>query len=55
MEDEKIFSGYCRRIDRSRMVTVELLDGRVDHVDCGFADCVYRPSCPIASEIEKLQ
>ena len=55
MEDEKILSGYCRQIDRSRMVTVELTDGTIDHVDCCYGSCVYQPNCPIAKEIDGLQ
>ena len=54
MEDEKIISGYCRAIDRSRMVTVELTDGEIDCVDCGYGSCVYQPNCPIAREIDEL-
>lgn len=54
MEDEKIFSGYCRTLDQSRMVTVELTDGRIDDVDCLYPDCVYAPNCPIAKKIDEL-
>ena len=55
MEDEKFLSGYCRQIDQSRTVTVELTDGRVENVDCCYDGCIYRPNCPIAAEIDKLR
>ena len=54
MEDEKFFSGYCRQIDRSRTVTVELTDGKADSIDCCYPDCIHRANCPIAAEIDKL-
>ena len=55
MEDEKFLSGYCRQIDGSRTVTVELEDGAINHVDCGYEACVYRQSCPIAKQIAELK
>ena len=54
MEDEKFLSGYCRVLDCSRTVTVELTDGKIDNVDCCYGSCVYQGSCPIAAEIEKI-
>ena len=54
MCDEKFFSGYCRQVDGSRTVTVELEDGAIDCVDCCYPECVYSPNCPIAREIDKL-
>ena len=54
MEDEKILTGYCRCADRSRMVTVELLDGRMAAVDCGYGNCPYEPGCQIAVKIKEL-
>ena len=54
MEEEKFISGYCRQIDRSRMVTVELSDGAIDNCDCCYGDCVYQQGCPIAKEIAEL-
>ena len=55
MEDEKFLSGYCRRIDGSRTVTVELEKGVISHMDCGYESCVYRLSCPIAKQIDELK
>ena len=54
MEDEKMISGYCRQIDQSRIVTVELEDGKMRDVDCLYEGCIYRPNCPIAREIESI-
>ena len=55
MEDDKFLSGYCRRIDGSRTVTVELENSIISHVDCGYEACVYRQNCPIAKQIDALQ
>jgi hypothetical protein len=54
MDEEKFLSGYCRCMDCSRTVTAELVDGKLDNVDCGYGSCVYQGSCPIAAEIEKI-
>ena len=54
MEKENFFSGYCRVIDQSRMVTVETDDGVLTEVDCCFQNCVYTPNCPIAKAINQL-
>lgn len=54
MEDEKFISGYCRQTDCSRMVTLELTDGRIDEVDCSYGSCVYQPNCSIAQQIDEL-
>ena len=55
MEDEKFFSGYCRCLDCSRTVAVELTEGRIDSVDCSYGNCPHQQSCPIAKEIDELQ
>ena len=54
MEKESFLSGYCRMIDQSRMVTVEIDNGALLEVDCCFETCVHTPSCPIAKAIRKL-
>ena len=54
METEEIISGYCRQLDCSRMVTVELTDDRIDDVDCCYGSCIYQPNCQIAKRIEEL-
>ena len=54
MEKEYFFSGYCRTLDKSRMVAVETEDGKVTDVDCCFENCIHTPNCTIAEEIRKL-
>jgi len=54
MEQERFFSGYCRTIDKSRMVTVETEDGQLLEVDCCFETCIHAPNCTIAAEIRQL-
>ena len=54
MEDEKILSGYCRCLDSSRIVTVELEDGEITDIGCGYECCPHKQNCPIAKEIESL-
>lgn len=53
MEQEFFFSGYCRQLDQSRMVTLVTEDGTLTEVDCGFGSCIYEPSCPIAAQIHE--
>ena len=53
MEDEKFLSGYCRQIDQSRMVVVEVFDGEPD-ISCGYCHCTYAPNCTIAQQIQEL-
>ena len=56
MEEELFLTGYCRQLDQSRMVTVELEDGAVIECDCCFGSCIYQPNCTIARQIqEKIQ
>ena len=54
MNDEYIFSGYCRTQDQSRMVTVEMENGE-RYVDCCYGNCPYEQSCTIARAIEELK
>ena len=53
MEKEIFLSGYCRQIDQSRKVLVEIYDGEMD-VGCSYDSCPYAPNCTIAQSIEKL-
>jgi len=55
MEEEKIFSGYCRQLDGSRMVEVILERGCITEVDCCYGSCLYEASCPIASQIKEME
>ena len=55
MEDEIILTGYCRALDRSRMVTLELEDGKY-FADCSYGNCPYEPNCTVARAIsDKLK
>ena len=55
MEQELFFTGYCRRIDRSRMVCAVLEDGQLAECDCCFGSCLYEPECPIAAQLRQAQ
>ena len=44
MEQEKTISGYCRYLDQSRIVLVELTDGEVTDVDCCYGSCPISPA-----------
>ena len=52
MEKEAFFSGYCRSIDDSRMVSVFVEDGELSEVDCCYETCVHTPNCIIAQQIQ---
>ena len=54
MEQERFFSGYCRTIDKSRMVAVVTENGNLTEVDCCFETCIHAPNCTIAEEIRQL-
>ena len=51
MEEERIFTGYCRQLDQSRMVTIEVEDGKLTECDCCFGSCVYESNCTVAQQI----
>ena len=54
MEQEFIFSGYCRAIDQSRIVTAEVEDNTL-WADCCYPDCSYIQSCQIAEQLNRLK
>lgn len=55
MDDELVLTGYCRAIDRSRMVVAEVENGCV-YADCDYPGCAHASVCPIAAAIrEKLE
>lgn len=54
METEHFFSGYCRQLDQSRMVTVVTENGEITECDCCYGSCVYEPNCPIAEQIRAV-
>lgn len=51
MEQELFFTGYCRRIDQSRMVCAVLTADALEECDCYYGNCVYQPECPVAKQI----
>ena len=53
---EYFLSGYCRCLDQSRRVLLEV-DGKDDYeVDCNFGNCPYEAECQLAAAIrEKLE
>ena len=46
---EEFITGYCRCLDKSRIVLVE--DGEVD---CEFANCPHAPVCDIGKRIREI-
>lgn len=54
MEKESFFSGYCRTIDQSRMVSVVTENSELVEVDCSFETCIHAPNCIIAKQIQEL-
>lgn len=50
---EKFISGYCRALDKSRMVAVEIEDGEIS-IDCAYENCPHRPVCQIGKQISEL-
>ena len=54
MEQEAFFSGYCRSIDNSRMVTVEAEDKKLLDVSCDYPNCAYAPNCSVAKKIDEF-
>ena len=50
MEEEYFLSGYCKALDSSRIVTVEVENSDFQ-ADCAFPDCPYAPNCEIAKKI----
>lgn len=54
MEREVFLSGYCRTIDDSRMVAVEVDGTSLLDVDCCYSSCVHLSNCPVAEKIRQL-
>ncbi len=54
MEREAFFSGYCRRIDESRMVTAEAEERTLTSIDCDYETCPHANSCTIAQKITQF-
>ena len=54
MEREEFVTGYCRSLDRSRMVAAVLEDGALTEVDCAYGRCPHEPNCQIAQKLQEL-
>ena len=54
MEKELFLSGYCRAMDQSRLVEVEISNDQI-HADCAYPDCPHGPNCQIAQKIRDAQ
>lgn len=50
---EAFITGYCRALDKGRVVTVENEDGLLA-MDCAYKNCPHQGSCPIAKQITEL-
>lgn len=50
---ETFFTGYCRCLDKSRIVTVDDEDGPVS-IDCSYDQCPYRSNCEVGKSITAL-
>ncbi len=48
MEEELFFTGYCRRLDGSRTVTLVTENGILTEVDCRYGSCIYESGCTVA-------
>ena len=55
METEYFFSGYCRTLDQSRMVSAEFSGNTLLEVDCSYESCPYTDRCTIADQIKKQE
>lgn len=51
METEAFFSGYCRTLDGSRVVTAVIDGGKLTEVDCDYKTCLYAAHCQIGRAI----
>lgn len=58
MEQEYIFSGFCRTFNQGQTVTCEFMEreGRVElfEVDCAYGRCIHKGSCQIAKQIREV-
>lgn len=52
--EEIILTGYCRALDQSRIIEVELENGR-PQADCAYPDCPYTASCLIAKQLKAME
>ena len=50
---EKFITGYCRALDKGRVVTVENEDGPLT-MDCAYKNCPHFQAWPVAKQITQL-
>lgn len=50
---EAFITGYCRALDKGRVVTVENEDGPLT-MDCAYKNCPHCGGCLIAKQIAEL-
>ena len=54
MEQEFFFTGYCRTIDQSRLVTVVVENEKLTEIDCCYENCIHAPNCTVTKEIGQV-
>ena len=54
MEKESVLTGYCRCLDKSRIVIAVTEQGELLEVDCSFETCIHAPNCTVAENIRQL-
>ncbi len=50
---EEFITGYCRALDKSRIVAVEEEAGEIS-IDCAYENCPHKQSCDIGKKITAL-
>ena len=58
MEEEYIFTGFCRTFNQSQTVTCEVVceNNRMilQSVDCAYQRCLHKGSCEVARQIGEI-
>ena len=52
---ELFLSGYCRQVNDTRTVCVEIEDGGPAEADCCYPDCRFAADCTVAQAIWKAE
>ena len=52
MSDELIVTGYCRKLDSSRVLCCEQEDGEWT-TDCLYPDCEFGSACNLIEKVKK--
>ncbi|MBR4744963.1 MAG: hypothetical protein IK082_12375 [Oscillospiraceae bacterium] len=50
MNEERIVTGYCRKLDGSRVLCLELEDGEW-RTDCLYPDCEFAGTCRLMETV----